>query len=97
MVGSARQSNGDYDRERHQQQFIQAVVREARDKGRDDPLKAGDSITSIAKAFVFSGGGIAISTWIFTLKGIGPDSLVLPAIRSDSMDNFIARYPTWVS
>ncbi len=49
--------NGGYHRERDQQQFIH--------------LKAGYFRMPIAEAFVFSGGGVPISTWIFTPKGIG--------------------------
>jgi polyisoprenyl-teichoic acid--peptidoglycan teichoic acid transferase len=69
--------NGDYDRERHQQQFIQAVMEQAYHKGLANPLDAGTFLSSISKAFVFSGGGIPISTWIFTLKSITPDSLMM--------------------
>ncbi len=66
----------DYARQRHQLQFIKAVIKEAYDKGLSDPLKLTTFMTSIAKAFVFDGNGTSIGDWIFTLKGIKPSSLV---------------------
>jgi polyisoprenyl-teichoic acid--peptidoglycan teichoic acid transferase len=74
--------NGDYDRERHQQQFIKAVLTEAYHKGMENPLNAGAFLASISKAFVFSGGGVSISNWIFTLKGISPSSMVLLKVNN---------------
>lgn len=66
----------DYDRQRHQQQFIKALLKEAYDKGMSDPFKLNSFLSSISKAFVFSGGGVPVSDWIFTLKGINPGSIV---------------------
>jgi LCP family protein required for cell wall assembly len=66
----------DYARQRHQQQFIKAVMTEAYHKGLTDPLKLSSFIASIGKAFVFDGQGVSLSDWIFTLKGIGPSSII---------------------
>jgi LCP family protein required for cell wall assembly len=66
----------DYARQRHQLQFIKAVVQEAYSKGLSDPLKLMSFMTSIAKAFTFDGNGTAMADWIFTLKGLKPSSLV---------------------
>jgi LCP family protein required for cell wall assembly len=66
----------DYARQRHQLQFIKAVVQEAYTKGLSDPLKLTTFMTSIAKAFTFDGNGTSIADWIFTLKAIKPSSLV---------------------
>jgi anionic cell wall polymer biosynthesis LytR-Cps2A-Psr (LCP) family protein len=68
--------NGDYDRERHQQQFIKALMQEAVQKGIDDPLKIGTFLTSISKAITLDYGGFSASDWIFTLKGINPSSIL---------------------
>jgi polyisoprenyl-teichoic acid--peptidoglycan teichoic acid transferase len=67
--------NGDYDRQRHQQQFIKAVMEEAIQKGLSNPLKAGTFLDSISKAFLLDPGSHAMSDWIFTLKGISPSSI----------------------
>jgi LCP family protein required for cell wall assembly len=66
----------DYARQRHQQQFIKAVMTEAYHKGLSDPFKLSSFISSIGKAFVFDGQGVALSDWIFTLKGISPSSII---------------------
>lgn len=68
--------NADYDRQRHQQQFIKALLQEAYDKGISNPTKMSDFLSSLSKAFVFDGGGRELSDWIFTLKGISPSAIV---------------------
>ncbi|HEU0238630.1 MAG TPA: LCP family protein [Micromonosporaceae bacterium] len=67
--------NADYDRQRHQQQFIKALLQEAYDKGISNPLKISSFLTSLGKAFQFDGGGHNASDWIFTLKGISPGAI----------------------
>ena len=67
--------HGDYDRERHQQQFIKAVLQEAVQKGLSNPLTAGTFLDSISKAFVWDGGNQPMSNWIFTMKAFSPASL----------------------
>jgi polyisoprenyl-teichoic acid--peptidoglycan teichoic acid transferase len=66
----------DYARQRHQLQFIKAVMAECYSKGLSDPLKLTTFVKSVAKAFTFDGNGTEIGDWIFTLKGIKPTSLV---------------------
>jgi LCP family protein required for cell wall assembly len=68
--------NTDYDRQRHQQQFIKAVLDEAYKKGISDPLKISDFLGSLGKAFVWDGGGRSLTDWIFTLKGISPSAIL---------------------
>jgi LCP family protein required for cell wall assembly len=65
----------DYARQRHQQQFIKALVQEMFDKGLNDPFKLQRFISSISKAFVID-SSISITDWIFTLKGITPNTLI---------------------
>jgi len=72
----------DYDRQRHQQQFIKALLQEAYDKGISNPFRISSFITSLGKAFTFDPGASSpghprtIADWIFTLKGISPGSIV---------------------
>jgi polyisoprenyl-teichoic acid--peptidoglycan teichoic acid transferase len=68
--------NGDYDRERHQQQFIKAVMQEAVSKGMSNLLNADKFLGSISKAFIWDGGNQPMSNWIFTLKSINPSSMM---------------------
>ncbi|HEU0240962.1 MAG TPA: LCP family protein [Micromonosporaceae bacterium] len=65
----------DYARQRHQQQFIKAVVQEAYDQGLSDPFKLQSFIGSLGKALVID-SRISVTDWIFTLKGITPSALV---------------------
>ncbi|HEY9482344.1 MAG TPA: LCP family protein [Micromonosporaceae bacterium] len=67
--------NSDYDRQRHQQQFIKALMQQAYSKGISDPLQISSFLKSLGKAFQFDGGGHSTSDWIFTLKGISPGSI----------------------
>src|SRR5262249_26032719 len=57
----------DYARQRHQQQFIRAVLRQAYDKGLSDPFKLESFVSSIGKALVFDRNGVSLTDWIFTL------------------------------
>jgi LCP family protein required for cell wall assembly len=66
----------DYGRQRHQQQFLRAVVTEAFQKGFSDPLKLTSFLTAIGNALIFDGQGVSINDWVFTLKGITPSSMV---------------------
>jgi LCP family protein required for cell wall assembly len=66
----------DYGRQRHQQQFIKALLKEAYSQGLNDPLKLNSFISSIGKALVIDRGSASLGDWIFTLKGITPDSLI---------------------
>jgi LCP family protein required for cell wall assembly len=85
--------NGDYDRERHQQQFIKAVLTEAYRKGLANPLLAGSFLSSISKAFVFSSGGVSISNWIFTLKGVSPDSILMLKVNNGTYNTLRVPRP----
>jgi anionic cell wall polymer biosynthesis LytR-Cps2A-Psr (LCP) family protein len=66
----------DYGRQRHQQQFLRAVVTEAFQKGLSDPLKLTSFLTAIGSALIFDGRGVSINDWLFTLKGITPSSMI---------------------
>lgn len=66
----------DYARQRHQLQFIKAVIKQTYDKGLSDPTKLSGFMKSIAKAFIFDGNGTSVGDWIFTLKGIKPAALL---------------------
>jgi len=118
--------DGDYGRQRHQQQFIKALLKEGVSKGMSNPLTLNTFLEKVSKAFVFDGGGVSLTDWIFAMKGIDPSSMVmlktnggtynsvtvngqsreelsatsvamLTALRNDTLDDFIATHPSWVS
>jgi LCP family protein required for cell wall assembly len=71
-------TNGDYDRQRHQQQLIKAMAKKASNSGvMANPLKVGDLIKAAGKALVLDTGGVPIADFIFTLKGVAANDLML--------------------
>lgn len=70
--------NGDYDRQRHQQQLIKAMARKAMDRGvMTNPLKLNELMKAAGKAFVLDTGGAGVADFIFTLRGVAANDLVL--------------------
>lgn len=71
-------TNGDYDRQRHQQQLIKAIAKKASGSGvMTNPIKVNNLIKSAGKAFVLDTGGVPVADFIFTLKGVAANDLVL--------------------
>lgn len=70
--------NGDYDRQRHQQQFIRAIAEQALSKDVvTDPVKLDKVLTAAGKSLTFDGGGHDVLDWAIALRGINPDDLTL--------------------
>ncbi len=61
---------GDYDRQRHQQQFIKAVFVQALKQGLTNPLKAKSIIDAAGKAFTVDLNGLSLETWLSNMSGI---------------------------
>ncbi|WP_246278594.1 LCP family protein [Phytohabitans rumicis] len=71
-------SDGDYGRQRHQQQLIKAIAKEATSKGViTNPLKLNNVIKAAGKAFILDTQGIPVEDFIFTLRGVAANDLVL--------------------
>ena len=70
--------NSDYDRQRHQQQLIKAIVKKAMTGNVvANPLKLDRLIKSAGEAFVLDTNGVPIENFIFTLKGVAANDLVM--------------------
>ncbi|WP_433089565.1 LCP family protein [Dactylosporangium sp. CA-052675] len=70
-------NDGDYGRQRHQQQFIKAMVKKAMSAGvLANPLKVNEVLNSVGKAVSFYNNDVSLADWIFTLKGINPDGMM---------------------
>jgi LCP family protein required for cell wall assembly len=70
--------NGDYDRQRHQQQLIKAMAKKAMSTGVvTNPVKLKKVMDAAGKAFTLDTGGVPIDDFIFTLKGVAANDLVL--------------------
>ncbi|MEV4705361.1 LCP family protein [Actinoplanes sp. NPDC049316] len=70
--------NGDYDRQRHQQQLIKAIAKKAASSGvLTNPLKVNSLIKAAGKAFVLDTGNVPVVDFIFALKGVAANDMVL--------------------
>ena len=57
--------NGDYDRQRHQQQLIKAIAKKASGSGvLTNPIKVNSLIKSAGKAFVLDTGGVPVADFL---------------------------------
>jgi LCP family protein required for cell wall assembly len=66
----------DYGRQRHQQQFLRAVLKQAVDSGLSDPQRLPELLRAIGRTMTVDDGGIPLEDWIFAMRGIEPDDLV---------------------
>lgn len=70
--------NGDYDRQRHQQELLRAIAKEATSKGMlADPLKLKRVLDAAGKAFTLDTQRIPIADFLFTLKGVTTNDLTM--------------------
>ncbi|WP_432968362.1 LCP family protein [Dactylosporangium sp. CA-233914] len=70
-------NDGDYGRQRHQQQFIKAMAKKATSGGvLANPIKVNEVLNQVGKAVTFYNNDVDLADWIFTLKGIDPDGMV---------------------
>ncbi|MGI5236901.1 LCP family protein [Dactylosporangium sp. CA-139066] len=69
--------NSDYDRQRHQQQFIKALFKEIASRDvMTDPAKLKKVLDVVGQSMTIDSGGIDLQDWIFALKDIGGDNLL---------------------
>ncbi|GAA1823056.1 hypothetical protein GCM10009835_49850 [Planosporangium flavigriseum] len=75
--------DGDYGRQRHQQQLIAALVKRIASTGvLTDPLGADRMMRALGNAVTFDGNGVSLADWTFTLRGIAPNAITM--IRSNA-------------
>jgi LCP family protein required for cell wall assembly len=69
---------GDYDRQRHQQQLVKAMVKGMMGKGVvTNPIKLDKVIRAAGNAFTLDTGGVDLTDFILTLKGVAANDLVM--------------------
>jgi LCP family protein required for cell wall assembly len=69
--------NGDYDRERHQQQFIKALLRQIVSADvLTNPVKLTRVLDIIGSAVTLDPGGVPVKDWIYAMRGLTPDHIV---------------------
>jgi LCP family protein required for cell wall assembly len=70
--------NGDYDRQRHQQQLLKAILSAATGRGViTNPAKLDRVIKAAGSAFILDTGGVPLADWVFSLRGISTNGLVM--------------------
>jgi LCP family protein required for cell wall assembly len=70
--------DGDYGRQRHQQQLITALAKKISTTGMlADPLAADRVMRSLGRAVTFDGNGVSLTDWGFALKGIDPNAITM--------------------
>jgi LCP family protein required for cell wall assembly len=75
--------NGDYDRQRHDQQLIKAVFSTALNGGiTHNPLKADQFIRALGNSLTMDTGGASLTDVMLALRGLRPDALVGVAVPS---------------
>jgi len=68
--------DGDYGRQRHQQQFIKAVLEKVVRSGLTSPTKLPGLISAIGKAMTVDDGGVPLEDWAFAMRNLDPAKLV---------------------
>lgn len=71
-------SDGDYGRQRHQQQLLKAIAKEATSTGvLTDPLKLNRVVKAAGKAFVLDTQGVPVEDFLFTFRALSANDLIL--------------------
>jgi LCP family protein required for cell wall assembly len=68
--------DGDYGRQRHQQQFIKAMAKKVSSAGLANPLKLDGILRAAGAAVTFDGNKVSLTDWVFTLKDLNPANIV---------------------
>ncbi|WP_238007259.1 LCP family protein [Dactylosporangium sp. AC04546] len=69
--------NSDYDRQRHQQQFIKALLKKIASKEvLGNPSKLNSVLSVVGSAMTIDTGPIGLDDWIFAMRGIDGDRLL---------------------
>jgi LCP family protein required for cell wall assembly len=78
----------DYDRQRHQQQFIQAMAKQALSKNVvTNPIKLDKVMRAAGDALIFDGNGHNIVDWGLALRGVGSEDMTLVKLPGKSLFN----------
>lgn len=69
--------NSDYDRQKHQQQFLKAMVRQATSQDTlTNPVKLVKLLNAVGNAMTIDAGGISLEDWVFAMRGITADNIM---------------------
>jgi LCP family protein required for cell wall assembly len=68
--------DGDYGRQRHQQQFLKAVATKTKHAGLANPRTLDSVLRAAGSAVTFDGNHVPLADWLFTLRSIDPANVV---------------------
>jgi polyisoprenyl-teichoic acid--peptidoglycan teichoic acid transferase len=68
--------DADYGRQRHQQQFIKAVLEQVVHDGLNSPTKLPSLITAVGRTMTVDDGGISLEDWAFAMRNLNPSDLI---------------------
>jgi anionic cell wall polymer biosynthesis LytR-Cps2A-Psr (LCP) family protein len=66
----------DYGRQRHQQQFLKAVLRAVVHDGLTSPTRLPSLLSAVGRTMTVDDGGISVADWGFAMRSLNPDHLV---------------------
>jgi LCP family protein required for cell wall assembly len=70
--------NGDYDRQRHQQQFLKAILAEAKKQGvAKNPVKLYQIMKATGSALTVDTRGLKVEDWMFAMSGVVDGEIVM--------------------
>jgi LCP family protein required for cell wall assembly len=69
--------DGDYGRQRHQQQFIKAVAKDALSQGLTDPIKLNRLLGAAGQALTVDRGAGSLTDWLFVLKSFKVEEMTV--------------------
>jgi LCP family protein required for cell wall assembly len=76
--------DGDYGRQRHQQQFLQALLRKARSQGfATNPIKLDRLIRAVAGTLTVDTGGMSLESLVFGLREVSPSDIIGITVPSE--------------
>jgi polyisoprenyl-teichoic acid--peptidoglycan teichoic acid transferase len=80
--------DGDYGRQRHQQQFLKAIFKETLSAGvLTNPGKLAKVLDTVGKAMTVDTGGISIPDWIFAMRSIGASDMLTIKTNNGQYDS----------
>lgn len=78
--------NGDYDRQRHQRQMVDAILTKALAEGMQDPAKLGGVISALGDSLVYVGGRTPFE-YAHALRDLTPDKITLVDLPGDGVSS----------
>jgi len=85
--------DGDYGRQRHQQQFVKAMVQQVLSKNVMTDLPKLDKVLRAAgESLVFNGRGHSVADFGFALRGIRQDSITMIKLQGGGVNNSNGSY-----